>query len=622
MLARRVSNGIAEAINKANEGDNILIKTGIYLSNVLIDKDISITGMGRPIIKAKDESEPILAIINSKVSIESVELMGGTIGIYAVGNSKVEINNCIIRDAKYSAIFAKDTSFVTGRNNKLENNGCNLCGNVDPSLRMASFPSFKEKVSSPSSSWNDLQEAIDALVQGGVVLLGGGEYLAGLSIGRDTVIIASPGERVVLVPRQSKSVILSVLPGARVSLKGVYLKGGVEGLSIADNAEVNMEDCVVYDCGIGLSFIGRSHGKIDSCEIRDNREGIHASGKAHIIVLNSTIVRNRYNGLSACEDSHIEGSRTKVEENGCAMLGHVDPTLRLIEKGIVSESVEVFPSTKYQTLQEAVDRLPPDGTLVLDEGHYIGGLTVWKPITIEGKSKSGSILDCSKSVMGAITSLERSKYMSSIECSVVHHYPTTITRPGTLPVISVVPGGELRLKNITLYGGDRGLIVASRASVVLENCAVVSCRRGIELLGTAKLQATHSTIQRSQETGLLARDTSKAMFAKTQFRLNTFFDVFGKEEACLQFTKCDFRRGQNQGFLGGIYLDDTTTGAFHGCNLPLLSVSPTAKLKGTRNFILCRSNVKLPRGFIYPRLGRWIWKLYSVVRRGIVICSL
>ena len=51
--------GIQEAINKAKEGDTIIVYSGVYHENVVVDKSVTLKGIGYPIVDAGGEGAAI-----------------------------------------------------------------------------------------------------------------------------------------------------------------------------------------------------------------------------------------------------------------------------------------------------------------------------------------------------------------------------------------------------------------------------------------------------------------------------------------------------------------------------------------------------------------------------------
>ena len=51
--------GIQDAINNASDGDTIIVYSGIYNENVVVDKSVTLRGVGQPVVDAGGEGDAI-----------------------------------------------------------------------------------------------------------------------------------------------------------------------------------------------------------------------------------------------------------------------------------------------------------------------------------------------------------------------------------------------------------------------------------------------------------------------------------------------------------------------------------------------------------------------------------
>jgi nitrous oxidase accessory protein NosD len=51
--------GIQDAINNASDGDTILVYSGIYYENVVVDKSVTLKGIGYPVVDANGSDSAI-----------------------------------------------------------------------------------------------------------------------------------------------------------------------------------------------------------------------------------------------------------------------------------------------------------------------------------------------------------------------------------------------------------------------------------------------------------------------------------------------------------------------------------------------------------------------------------
>jgi parallel beta-helix repeat protein len=97
---------IQEAINAAENGNTILVAEGVYYENIVIDKSLTLRGIGRPVIdgslKASEGWEGTVVIIEANgVTIEGFEIMHGANGIAGETSNSTIRNNVIHHNYNY-----------------------------------------------------------------------------------------------------------------------------------------------------------------------------------------------------------------------------------------------------------------------------------------------------------------------------------------------------------------------------------------------------------------------------------------------------------------------------------------------------------------------------------------
>ena len=51
--------GIQDAINNASDGDTIIVYSGIYYENVVVNKSVTLKGIGHPVVDASGKGDAI-----------------------------------------------------------------------------------------------------------------------------------------------------------------------------------------------------------------------------------------------------------------------------------------------------------------------------------------------------------------------------------------------------------------------------------------------------------------------------------------------------------------------------------------------------------------------------------
>lgn len=119
--------GIQEAINSANEGDQILVYPGIYYENIVVDKRLDLIGLKNPVIDAGSDyaKGPGVTILADGTLIEGFTIRNSTntAGDPLSGAGVlVRSNNSIIRENILENNYRSGIKVLTGYNNTITNN--------------------------------------------------------------------------------------------------------------------------------------------------------------------------------------------------------------------------------------------------------------------------------------------------------------------------------------------------------------------------------------------------------------------------------------------------------------------------------------------------------------------
>jgi parallel beta-helix repeat protein len=110
--------GIQEAINSASDGDTILVYSGIYYENVVVDKSITLKGNGQPVVDANGSGSAItltedmitLVGFNAKNSGSS----GPDVGIKVTSNNNTITGNNVCNNSVGIDLFHSCNNRITG----------------------------------------------------------------------------------------------------------------------------------------------------------------------------------------------------------------------------------------------------------------------------------------------------------------------------------------------------------------------------------------------------------------------------------------------------------------------------------------------------------------------------
>lgn len=127
----------------------------------------------------------------------------------------------------------------------------------------------------PGNKYFTLQQAVDALLPGGTILLrsGWGGYACPVTIGKPLTIKTLGNTRVDLKGGTSAPV-LSLIRGADVKLVNVGITGGTFGIILGGNARVSLDHCAVFKNGCGIGASGSSQVTLVNSSVTDNGYGV------------------------------------------------------------------------------------------------------------------------------------------------------------------------------------------------------------------------------------------------------------------------------------------------------------------------------------------------------------
>ncbi|NQE53040.1 Cell surface glycoprotein [ANME-1 cluster archaeon GoMg3.2] len=115
--------GIQDAINNAKEGDTILVYSGIYYENVVVDKSVTLRGIGHPIVDANG-SDSAITLTADGITLEGFTVANsGRWSQYDAGinvnsnNNNIRSNNVSNNSGSgISLSFSSNNNTITGNN--------------------------------------------------------------------------------------------------------------------------------------------------------------------------------------------------------------------------------------------------------------------------------------------------------------------------------------------------------------------------------------------------------------------------------------------------------------------------------------------------------------------------
>jgi parallel beta-helix repeat protein len=111
--------GIQEAINNASDGDTIIVHSGVYYENVIVNKSVTLKGIGQPVVDARGKGDAITltadGITVEEFSATNCSWWGGGIKIIS-SNNTITGNNVSNNEEGIYLDDSSSNNTITGNN--------------------------------------------------------------------------------------------------------------------------------------------------------------------------------------------------------------------------------------------------------------------------------------------------------------------------------------------------------------------------------------------------------------------------------------------------------------------------------------------------------------------------
>jgi nitrous oxidase accessory protein NosD len=276
-------------------------------------------------------------------SVLSSNARGASLRDFGTAN----MEDCVVESNEHYGLFSGSSGKAIGGANRFRGNGIDLGGNLSAALRLPLVEPVEAVINWPDERFESLQEAIDALLPGGRLMVESGTYATGLTIGTEVSLEAAQ-EGVVLISESGTLPVLSLVDGADLHLAGITISGGSTGLSLASGATAALEGCTVtantqgvylsysssvdmMDCDVvanaesGIFAVGASRATMTRCSVSDHSDyGIGAANSARLTIIGSVLTRCGWDGAIILWDRSqavIEGN-TIIDNRGYGVAIH------------------------------------------------------------------------------------------------------------------------------------------------------------------------------------------------------------------------------------------------------------------------------------------------------------
>lgn len=249
-----------------------------------------------------------------------VTVLGSTVafnsrGIGVWGQADAEISGNLIKYNSGYGLFSWSATEIRGEGNEFRENGVDLGGNLAGSLRIPLKEPRETAIRWPDDRYASLQEAIDALLPGGELLLEPGSYTVGLTIGKSLLIEADQGQ-VTLRAKGNALPTLSLVDGAYLRLAGATVSGGSTGVAVSAGARAVLVGCTISENTEGINLSHSSSAEMVDCHItRNERGGVVVGGAAQTLITGCSVSSNHGYGIAAADAGQVSITDSTVARN-------------------------------------------------------------------------------------------------------------------------------------------------------------------------------------------------------------------------------------------------------------------------------------------------------------------
>lgn len=512
-IAVRAGEPLQEALDRAPSGAVVCLGTGTWEENVRVMKPITLRGAGskRTILRSAGLAEPVIAvgpldepgeviisgITGTGAAGSCADPTGCAHGLLIGGNAYVSVHDCTFLENAADGIQVRGAAHVAL-------DGVKSVGNGSYGLRVREGGEVTATDSSLTRNrtggvWLSDTARLD-LVRSEVTK----NDRMGLWI-RDEATVTGEGSRV----SDNGSHGIWIQGQARVSLfestistnadTGLFLEGGGQATLIA---------CRIERAWDGIHARGTTQLRVEEGTIADIRwDGIRIGGSARAELVGCTIHGGGGSGICATDSAEVEVRNSRIESwpigilslavlslrgggnvltgNGVDLVGNLPGTVRAPRR-IPSVSEARFPDPQYRNLQEAIDALLPEGRLVVEGGVHIGGITIDKPVRIQG---DGIVL---------LTGAAGDK----------------------APVVSLVGGADAELVGIAVGYGGEGVILGADAQGTFIDCVISDNLEGVRLSDRAHASLVRCRLSRNDHGGMWLWGGAQAQIEDGVFTAN------------------------------------------------------------------------------------------------------
>ncbi len=289
---------------------------------------------GRHLLIVGNGSGGLSVADQARVTLSDAQITDNQgMGALTHDSAHLSLQESLIEGNQACGLFALAQGQISGVHNVMQDNGTDLCGGAPASLRLPLVAqTVRRRIAFPGD-YKTLQEAVDALIPGGTITLAPGEYQAGLTLWKPLTLVGAEPGQVTLVGRNGQSPVISIVSGAQgVRLEGLTLSGGLWGVLAGGQGELALDHVRVQKNGDGITLRDAAQMVIENSQITKNTfNGLSLLGAARLTLRDSVVQENDHWGIALIEppcflgktafSGRVSGGANRVQSNGQKLSG-------------------------------------------------------------------------------------------------------------------------------------------------------------------------------------------------------------------------------------------------------------------------------------------------------------
>lgn len=347
-----------------------------------------------------------------------------------------------------------------------------------------------------------------------------------------------------------------------------FSENSFSGISVHDSSKLFVESSVLkLNQNYGICAFDVTEITVTNSAIEKNKGGgIYLGGKAKAIISGNMICENQRFGIFSHSLYDVQGERNIIEGNLLELAGNLSAKLRVPRVLERKEKEIIFPGN-FATLQEAIDALAPDGTIIFLPGRYKINGVIWKPLTLKGNDPETTIIEGTISLIEEAINvkIEGIKLLNSWDSGIITggksqvEINNVVIEASELHGISILGNSQVSLLYTSFVGNLYGIAVFHLGRVFVANSIFKKNSYGTCIFDFGKAEIFNSKYQNNEVDGIYIHDYALVLIKNSIIERNggNGISIFGESQVLISDSKIRrngeriFTRDRGHGILIG-----------------------------------------------------------------------